>query len=107
VLVDVVAMRLPSTSTTLHHFLLFEFALAFAAVQWPLASPSTKGKHQEFLDRGVDEGLKKTAFDGWQLKTRPVWDVLGPFPQSAREQHFLSPSYPLDRKSDIVMNYAF
>jgi hypothetical protein len=31
---------------------------------------------------------------GWKLSIRSSWDVLGPFPQHAREQHFLSPSFP-------------
>ncbi|KAF8510217.1 hypothetical protein BU17DRAFT_55579 [Hysterangium stoloniferum] len=35
----------------------------------------------------------------WQLELSTVWDVLGPFPISAREQHFLSPSFPIDLSS--------
>lgn len=34
--------------------------------------------------------------EGWRLELHRTWDVLGPFPQHAREQHFLSPAYPLD-----------
>ncbi|KAI9568965.1 hypothetical protein HD554DRAFT_2254838 [Boletus coccyginus] len=33
---------------------------------------------------------------GWCVELDRVWDVLGPFPVHAREQHFLSPAYPLD-----------
>lgn len=95
---DVVEMKLPST--TLHHFLLAKFTLAFAAVQWPLTSPSTGGitNSNQGLNLSDNMQLKKTTSSGWQLNVHRVWDVLGPFPQSAREQHFLSPSYPLDCK---------
>ena len=34
------------------------------------------------------------SVSGWKLSIRQSWDVLGPFPQHAREQHFLSPSFP-------------
>ncbi|KAF8502452.1 hypothetical protein JB92DRAFT_2740590 [Gautieria morchelliformis] len=37
--------------------------------------------------------------EAWKLKVSTQWDVLGPFPISAREQHFLSPSYPVDLSS--------
>lgn len=33
---------------------------------------------------------------GWRVELDRQWDVLGPFPIHAREQHFLSPAYPLD-----------
>ncbi|KIK95035.1 hypothetical protein PAXRUDRAFT_780281 [Paxillus rubicundulus Ve08.2h10] len=36
---------------------------------------------------------------GWRVELERDWDVLGPFPIHAREQHFLSPTYPLDRES--------
>ncbi|KAI0273854.1 hypothetical protein BC834DRAFT_815835 [Gloeopeniophorella convolvens] len=32
----------------------------------------------------------------WTVRIAQNWDVLGPFPIHAREQHFLSPSFPLD-----------
>ena len=32
----------------------------------------------------------------WSLALSDHWHVLGPFGQHAREQHFLSPSYPVD-----------
>ncbi|KDQ06009.1 hypothetical protein BOTBODRAFT_60799 [Botryobasidium botryosum FD-172 SS1] len=34
--------------------------------------------------------------DGWQISISQDYDFLGPFPQSAREQHYLSPSFPID-----------
>lgn len=34
--------------------------------------------------------------DQWKLTLSKDWDVLGPFPLHAREQHFLSPSFPVD-----------
>lgn len=41
-----------------------------------------------------------TREPGWQLQLDPVFDILGPFPQHAREQHYLNPLYPLD-SSDL------
>ncbi|KAI0028355.1 hypothetical protein K488DRAFT_89825 [Vararia minispora EC-137] len=38
---------------------------------------------------------------GWQLGISRNLDVLGPFPIHAREQHFLSPSFPIDLRSPI------
>ncbi|KAJ3937435.1 MAG: hypothetical protein NXY57DRAFT_1045445 [Lentinula lateritia] len=35
------------------------------------------------------------------------WDVLGPFPIHAREQHFLEPSFPVDVKVPIDLNAAY
>ncbi|KAI0710381.1 hypothetical protein C8T65DRAFT_708227 [Cerioporus squamosus] len=32
----------------------------------------------------------------WDVSVSTEWDVLGPFPIHAREQHFLSPSFPLN-----------
>lgn len=37
-----------------------------------------------------------TDHRGWHAELDRQWDVLGPFPVHAREQHFLSPAYPLD-----------
>jgi hypothetical protein len=34
----------------------------------------------------------------WNLTLLKDWDVLGPFPLHAREQNFLSPSFPIDRE---------
>ncbi|KAF8589925.1 hypothetical protein K439DRAFT_1331326 [Ramaria rubella] len=34
--------------------------------------------------------------DGWKLDLSTQWDVLGPFPISAREQHFISPAFPIN-----------
>ncbi|KAF9228756.1 alpha/beta-hydrolase [Gyrodon lividus] len=39
---------------------------------------------------------------GWRVELERDWDVLGPFPTHAREQHFLSPAYPLDLSSPIL-----
>ncbi|KIJ29883.1 hypothetical protein M422DRAFT_214788 [Sphaerobolus stellatus SS14] len=38
----------------------------------------------------------------WDIELSTVWNVLGPFPIGAREQHFLSPSYPLDLSASYV-----
>lgn len=32
----------------------------------------------------------------WKLTLSKNWDVLGPFPIHAREQQYLSPSFPID-----------
>ncbi|KAI0340686.1 hypothetical protein BDW22DRAFT_1360117 [Trametopsis cervina] len=37
----------------------------------------------------------------WRVEVSNTWDVLGPFPIHAREQHFLSPSYPLNLSEPI------
>ncbi|PPQ70920.1 hypothetical protein CVT24_009982 [Panaeolus cyanescens] len=42
--------------------------------------------------------------ESWRIDVSSTWDVLGPFPIHAREQHFLSPSYPLDLSQQI--NYT-
>ncbi|KAF8876046.1 hypothetical protein CPB84DRAFT_1838726 [Gymnopilus junonius] len=34
--------------------------------------------------------------DAWKVQVGASWDVLGPFPIHAREQHFLSPAFPLN-----------
>ncbi|KAF9234792.1 hypothetical protein BU15DRAFT_65421 [Melanogaster broomeanus] len=38
---------------------------------------------------------------GWRIELECGWDVLGPFPVHAREQHFLSPAFPLDHQPTI------
>ncbi|KAF8431773.1 hypothetical protein L210DRAFT_984925 [Boletus edulis BED1] len=40
--------------------------------------------------------MSATSSRGWRVELDRDWDVLGPFPIHAREQHFLSPAYPLD-----------
>ncbi|EGN96142.1 hypothetical protein SERLA73DRAFT_124984 [Serpula lacrymans var. lacrymans S7.3] len=40
----------------------------------------------------------------WRADVSTSWDVLGPFPIQAREQHFLSPSFPLDLSRTIDFN---
>ncbi|KAG8780893.1 hypothetical protein FRC15_009190 [Serendipita sp. 397] len=37
----------------------------------------------------------KVELATWTVRLNETWDVLGPFPQHAREQHFVSPLYPL------------
>ncbi|TCD68231.1 hypothetical protein EIP91_011300 [Steccherinum ochraceum] len=37
----------------------------------------------------------------WRVSVSNNWDVLGPFPIHAREQHFLSPSFPLNLSQSI------
>ncbi|KAI0713279.1 hypothetical protein C8Q76DRAFT_621267 [Earliella scabrosa] len=37
----------------------------------------------------------------WTVSISSKWDVLGPFPIHAREQHFLSPSFPLNLTDPI------
>ncbi|ETW85653.1 hypothetical protein HETIRDRAFT_150141 [Heterobasidion irregulare TC 32-1] len=39
--------------------------------------------------------------DEWTVELSTEWDVLGPFPIHAREQHFLSPSFPLNLSQPI------
>ncbi|THH05576.1 hypothetical protein EW145_g4691 [Phellinidium pouzarii] len=38
----------------------------------------------------------ESYFLQWKLSLSEDWDVLGPFPIHAREQHFLNPGFPLD-----------
>ncbi|KAH9946364.1 uncharacterized protein BXZ73DRAFT_37690 [Epithele typhae] len=38
---------------------------------------------------------------GWRVEVSHNWDVLGPFPIHAREQHFLSPSFPLNLSEPV------
>ncbi|KAI0646781.1 hypothetical protein C8Q79DRAFT_907130 [Trametes meyenii] len=44
---------------------------------------------------------------GWSVSLSRDWDVLGPFPIHAREQHFLSPSFPLDITAPIDLNATY
>ncbi|CAL1703964.1 unnamed protein product [Somion occarium] len=37
----------------------------------------------------------------WTVSISDEWDVLGPFPIHAREQHFLSPSFPIDHGGSV------
>jgi len=37
----------------------------------------------------------------WHVSVSDEWDVLGPFPIQAREQHFLSPSFPLNLSESV------
>ncbi|KAL5490095.1 hypothetical protein ACEPAI_4928 [Sanghuangporus weigelae] len=47
---------------------------------------------QETLDLNAE-------LDQWQILLNNNWDVLGPFPIHAREQHFISPGFPLNLTS--------
>lgn len=43
----------------------------------------------------------------WRVEMSQEWDVLGPFPIHAREQHFLSPAFPLDLSKDIDLTRTY
>ncbi|KAI9466043.1 hypothetical protein BJY52DRAFT_1112744 [Lactarius psammicola] len=43
----------------------------------------------------------------WSVHIAQTWDVLGPFPIHAREQHFLSPSFPLDLTKPIDLDVSY
>ncbi|OAX43816.1 hypothetical protein K503DRAFT_730813 [Rhizopogon vinicolor AM-OR11-026] len=43
----------------------------------------------------------------WRVVISQEWDVLGPFPIHAREQHFLSPAFPLDLSKSIDLNHTY
>ncbi|KAI0075479.1 hypothetical protein K474DRAFT_1691814 [Panus rudis PR-1116 ss-1] len=61
---------------------------------------STAGK-----DKGPSDPLKNDS--GWSVVVSEDWEVLGPFPVHAREQHFLSPSYPLNLSEPIDRNTCY
>jgi hypothetical protein len=83
---------------------------AFLAIAVP-----TVARAQNMVSLQVPEAVQSPS---WRVSLSPSWDVspgglagvtilvlnlkcskvLGPFPIHAREQHFLSPSYPLNRK---------
>lgn len=43
----------------------------------------------------------------WRVEISREWDVLGPFPIHAREQHFLSPAFPLDLSKNIDLTRTY
>ncbi|KAJ8596145.1 hypothetical protein M405DRAFT_871487, partial [Rhizopogon salebrosus TDB-379] len=43
----------------------------------------------------------------WRVDVSREWDVLGPFPIHAREQHFLSPAFPLDLSQSIDLTRTY
>ncbi|KAH9997553.1 hypothetical protein BJV77DRAFT_42890 [Russula vinacea] len=45
--------------------------------------------------------------DDWSISIAQSWDVLGPFPIHAREQHFLSPSFPLDLTEHVDLDASY
>ncbi|KAH9901635.1 hypothetical protein C8Q73DRAFT_678452 [Cubamyces lactineus] len=44
---------------------------------------------------------------GWKVSLSREWDILGPFPIHAREQHFLSPSFPLNVSEAIDLSATY
>lgn len=58
-------------------------------------SPTTQERiSPPTFDTAIPGWRTVASISGWNLSIRSSWDVLGPFPQHAREQHFLSPSFP-------------
>ncbi|KAG7452898.1 uncharacterized protein BT62DRAFT_989922 [Guyanagaster necrorhizus] len=45
-----------------------------------------------------------TSESRWNVEVSKHWDVLGPFPIQAREQHFISPSFPLNLSEPIDLD---
>ncbi|KAI0306728.1 hypothetical protein B0F90DRAFT_1814573 [Multifurca ochricompacta] len=45
--------------------------------------------------------------DDWTIHIAQTWDILGPFPIHAREQHILSPSFPLDLNAPIDLDASY
>ncbi|KAI5124055.1 hypothetical protein M0805_003883 [Coniferiporia weirii] len=67
-------------------FLSLSYLLSFAGAREAIQYPE-----QSFmvLDSGAD-------LPQWQISLSEDWDVLGPFPIHAREQHLLNPGFPLN-----------
>lgn len=55
--------------------------------------------------RGIDlhkiYSIMSDVQDHWKVELDQTWDVLGPFPIHAREQHYLSPAFPLNLEESI------
>ncbi|KAI0822633.1 hypothetical protein BC628DRAFT_1326905 [Trametes gibbosa] len=51
--------------------------------------------------------MAEAFYEDWQVSISREWDVLGPFPIHAREQHFLSPSFPLDLSRPVDLNATY
>ncbi|KAH6918772.1 hypothetical protein BKA70DRAFT_28649 [Coprinopsis sp. MPI-PUGE-AT-0042] len=49
---------------------------------------------------GIMQAPLQSCF-GWKIEMAEDWGVLGPFPIQAREQHFLSPGFPLNVSEPI------
>ncbi|KAF7322675.1 hypothetical protein HMN09_00046300 [Mycena chlorophos] len=45
--------------------------------------------------------------NSWKLDLSRSWDVLGPFPIHAREQHFLSPSFPINISEPLDLKKTY
>jgi len=50
--------------------------------------------------------FSEMSTDQWQVELSSEWNVLGPFPIHAREQHYLSPSFPLNRELATTKEHA-
>lgn len=48
-----------------------------------------------------------TDHQTWKVALSQDWNVLGPFPIHAREQHYLSPSFPLNLSEPIDFNKSW
>ncbi|KAL0947293.1 hypothetical protein HGRIS_013412 [Hohenbuehelia grisea] len=53
------------------------------------------------------QAILRNASTHWRLELSTEWDVLGPFPLHAREQTFLSPSFPIDLSKPIDYNQTW
>ncbi|KAI9509953.1 hypothetical protein F5148DRAFT_672519 [Russula earlei] len=58
------------------------------------------------VSQAQPEGSMRSA-NSWTLYISETWDVLGPFPIHAREQHFLSPSFPVDLAERVDLDASY
>ncbi|KAL6309159.1 hypothetical protein BKA93DRAFT_821973 [Sparassis latifolia] len=56
---------------------------------------------------GNDQSTFTIEQDPWRVNVSRHWNVLGPFPIHAREQHFLSPSFPLNLAEPLDLDARF
>ncbi|KAH8108462.1 hypothetical protein DFH11DRAFT_1094843 [Phellopilus nigrolimitatus] len=84
----IVLLKFPILSVTLLNTLL---VFALSAVAAGITSESQSGMAQAAFTSHESDLAQ------WQISLSKDWDVLGPFPIHAREQHFLSPGFPLNR----------
>ncbi|PCH38714.1 hypothetical protein WOLCODRAFT_97559 [Wolfiporia cocos MD-104 SS10] len=66
---------------------------------WVLALVMASGGQQQTVFDASFASLIDAGANGsidWRVSVSKDWDVLGPFPIHAREQHFLSPAFPLN-----------
>lgn len=71
----------------------FVFALALDA----------SGRTQQVMSQ---DGIAQDTVSAWSATLSRRWDVLGPFPIRAREQHLLSPAFPLQGKPKRLLDVA-